>query len=79
MQQGIRMCKTDEDIWVQYYQLELLYALKLRVRRQVLGLTDPTGRGLSRLALTHTGAEVNWCCMCLEWCGMGMHIEAIFL
>ncbi|EFJ52487.1 hypothetical protein VOLCADRAFT_102982 [Volvox carteri f. nagariensis] len=42
MQQGIRMCKTDETIWVQYYHLELLYALKLRLRRRVLGLDDPS-------------------------------------
>ncbi|GLC41226.1 hypothetical protein PLESTB_001525000 [Pleodorina starrii] len=41
MQQGLRMCKTDETIWVQYYHLELLNALKLRVRRRVLGLDDP--------------------------------------
>ncbi|KXZ47086.1 hypothetical protein GPECTOR_38g323 [Gonium pectorale] len=41
MQQGIRMCKADETIWVEYYKLELLYALKLRVRRLVLGLDDP--------------------------------------
>lgn len=44
MQQGIRMCKTDENIWVQYYLLELLYALKLCMRRRVLGLVDSTGR-----------------------------------
>ncbi|KAG2432848.1 hypothetical protein HXX76_008581 [Chlamydomonas incerta] len=40
MQQGLRMCKADEDMWLQYYSLELLYALKLRVRRKVLGLDD---------------------------------------
>eukprot|EP00198_Chlamydomonas_reinhardtii_P001190 XP_001690525.1 predicted protein [Chlamydomonas reinhardtii] len=40
MQQGLRMCKADEDMWLQYYTLELLYALKLRVRRKVLGLDD---------------------------------------
>ncbi|KAG2501138.1 hypothetical protein HYH03_000955 [Edaphochlamys debaryana] len=40
MQQGIRMCRKEEAIWVAYYQMELLYALKLRVRRRVLGLDD---------------------------------------
>ncbi|GFR40073.1 hypothetical protein Agub_g616 [Astrephomene gubernaculifera] len=45
MQQGIRMCKQDEAIWVAYYRLELLYALKLRVRRKVLGLDDPAASG----------------------------------
>lgn len=38
MQQGIRMCKGDESIWVEYYRLELLYVAKLRARREVLGL-----------------------------------------
>ncbi|KAG2448877.1 hypothetical protein HYH02_006226 [Chlamydomonas schloesseri] len=40
MQQGLRICKADEEMWLQYYSLELLYALKLRVRRKVLGLDD---------------------------------------
>ena len=38
MQQGIRMCKGDESIWVEYYRLELLYVAKLLARREVLGL-----------------------------------------
>ncbi|PNH07975.1 U3 small nucleolar RNA-associated protein 6 [Tetrabaena socialis] len=43
MQQGIRMCRTEEAIWVQYYRLELLHALKLRVRRLVLGIDQLPG------------------------------------
>lgn len=34
----------DEDMWVEYYRLELLYVAKLRLRRELLGL-DVGGPG----------------------------------
>ncbi|GIL45686.1 hypothetical protein Vafri_2881 [Volvox africanus] len=59
MQQGIRMCKTDETIWVQYYQLEMLYALKLRVRRHILGLDDPVAEGVDEEIEDQSAAAVR--------------------
>lgn len=41
MQQGLRMCKQDETMWVEYFRMELMYVHKLRLRRKVLGLEDP--------------------------------------
>jgi hypothetical protein len=43
MQQGLRNCRKDEVMWLQYYHLELLYVLKLRARRRVLGLDEVAG------------------------------------
>lgn len=66
MQQGLRMCKADEDMWLQYYTLELLYALKLRVRRKVLGLDDLAAgergkmRGVGQVAWKGVGSTWPW-------------------
>ena len=35
MQQGLRMCKHDLDMWAEYVRMELLYVQKLRARREV--------------------------------------------
>lgn len=41
MQQGLRMCKHEEVMWVEYLRMELLYIERLRARRVVLGLDVP--------------------------------------
>jgi U3 small nucleolar RNA-associated protein 6 len=41
MQQGLRMCKHEEVMWVEYLRLELMYIQRLRERRVVLGLDVP--------------------------------------
>ena len=41
MQQGLRMCKHEEVMWVEYMRMELLYIQRLRARRQILGLDVP--------------------------------------
>ncbi len=43
MQRGLRMCKADTQLWVEYFRLELLYAHTLRARRKVLGIDAVQG------------------------------------
>ena len=43
MQRGLRMCKGDAQLWVEYFRLELLYAHTLRARRKVLGIDAAQG------------------------------------
>lgn len=40
MLRGLRTCKNSIDLWLEYFKMELLYALKLRKRREVLGLEE---------------------------------------
>eukprot|EP00890_Picochlorum_soloecismus_P003580 jgi/Picsp_1/4222/NSC_01731-R1_protein len=40
MQKGIRMCKNEKVLWVEYFRMELLYAARLAARRSVLGLDE---------------------------------------
>ncbi|CAG9460746.1 unnamed protein product [Pedinophyceae sp. YPF-701] len=40
MQRGLRNLPRNEDLWVEYFRFELLYAHKLRERRRLLGITD---------------------------------------
>ncbi|DBA99850.1 hypothetical protein WJX77_002505 [Trebouxia sp. C0004] len=40
MQRGLRMCKTSQQLWLEYFRMELMYAHKLRTRRRVLGIDD---------------------------------------
>lgn len=40
MQQGLRACKNDEGMWLEYFKMELLYVQKLRARRTVLGIDN---------------------------------------
>ncbi|KAK9837160.1 hypothetical protein WJX81_007266 [Elliptochloris bilobata] len=44
MQRGLRMCKGDVQLWVEYFRLELLYAHMLRARRKVLGIDAARGK-----------------------------------
>jgi U3 small nucleolar RNA-associated protein 6 len=43
MQRGLRLCKADAQLWVEYFRLELLYAHTLRTRRKVLGVDAARG------------------------------------
>ena len=40
MQRGLRFCKKDERMWIEYARLELIYISKIVGRRQILGLDD---------------------------------------
>lgn len=40
MQTGIRMCKDNASLWVEYFRMELLYAARLGARRKILGVDD---------------------------------------
>lgn len=38
MQRGLRFCKTDERLWVEYARLEMIYIAKIVGRRRILGV-----------------------------------------
>ncbi|EFJ19658.1 hypothetical protein SELMODRAFT_419083 [Selaginella moellendorffii] len=38
MQRGLRMCPHSEDLWLEYFRMELSYAQKLKSRMLVLGI-----------------------------------------
>ncbi|KAH8693035.1 putative rRNA processing protein Utp6 [Talaromyces proteolyticus] len=40
-QRGLRFCKTQRNMWVQYGKLECIYIAKLSARRRILGLDQP--------------------------------------
>jgi U3 small nucleolar RNA-associated protein 6 len=43
MQRGTRFCTTTRDLWIEYAKLEMIYLLKIAMRRRILGLdVDPT-------------------------------------
>lgn len=44
MQRGLRMCKDAPGLWHEYFRCELLYAMRLRERRRVLGIADAGAR-----------------------------------
>lgn len=45
MQRGLRMCKDTPALWHEYFRMELLYAMRLRERRRVLGIEDAVPSG----------------------------------
>lgn len=40
MQRGLRFCKNERNMWLQYAKLEMLYVAKIAARRQILGLDE---------------------------------------
>ncbi|KAL1303857.1 hypothetical protein AAFC00_000313 [Neodothiora populina] len=38
MQRGLRFCKREKQLWLEYTKLELIYLAKLDARREILGL-----------------------------------------
>lgn len=58
MQQGLRMCKNDPALWVEYFRMELLYAARLGARRQVLGLGDASIDDATKSLLSGAVAKI---------------------
>ena len=46
MQRGLRVCRGSQQLWVEYFRMELVYAQKLRLRRKILGIEAANGEGL---------------------------------
>lgn len=42
MQRGTRFCTTSRDLWIEYAKLEMIYLLKIAMRRKILGLDVDT-------------------------------------
>ncbi|KAI4298713.1 hypothetical protein L6164_032239 [Bauhinia variegata] len=42
MQEGLRICPTSEDLWVEYLRMELTYLNKLKARKVALGEDEGT-------------------------------------
>ncbi|KAL1334590.1 hypothetical protein HN51_063539 [Arachis hypogaea] len=42
MQEGLRVCPTSEDLWVEYLRMELVYLNKLKARKVALGEDEGT-------------------------------------
>ena len=42
MQNGLRMCPTSEDLWIEYLRMELTYLNKLKARKVALGEDEGT-------------------------------------
>ncbi|KAK3646840.1 U3 snoRNP protein [Elasticomyces elasticus] len=40
LQRGLRFCKDERKLWLEYLQLEMVYLAKLAARRQILGLDE---------------------------------------
>lgn len=40
MQRGLRFCKDERKLWLEYLKLEMVYLAKLAARRKVLGLDE---------------------------------------
>lgn len=40
MQQALRACKHDEQLWLEYFRMELLFARKLQLRHKLLGVRN---------------------------------------
>lgn len=38
MQRGLRFCKNERALWLQYAKLEMIYVVKIAARRKILGL-----------------------------------------
>lgn len=58
MQRGLRMCKNDPLLWLEYFRMELLYAGRLFARRKVLGLEENAMDNATRSLLSGAVAKV---------------------
>jgi U3 small nucleolar RNA-associated protein 6 len=45
MQRGLRFCKDERRLWLEYAKLEMVYLAKLAARRKILGLDEERGPG----------------------------------
>ena len=48
------MCKTSQQLWLEYFRMELMYAHKLRTRRRIMGADDSAGDILLYLCIQDT-------------------------
>ena len=44
MQRGLRFCKDEKRLWMEYVRLEMVYLAKLAARRKILGLDEERQR-----------------------------------
>ena len=58
MQKGIRMCKNEKVLWIEYFRMELLYAARLAARRSVLGLEESSLDEATKTLLSGEVAKV---------------------
>lgn len=65
MQRGLRMCKDTPALWHEYFRMELLYAMRLRERRRVLGIEDAGVHLSSGGACDVRGTAM--CCKHMHW------------
>lgn len=64
MQRGLRMCKGSQQLWLEYFRMELMYAHKLRARRRILGLDALPGESCTLNASNITAALHAEICNC---------------
>lgn len=38
LQRGLRFCKSSQELWLEYFRLELIYITKITARRRILGV-----------------------------------------
>jgi U3 small nucleolar RNA-associated protein 6 len=62
LQRGLRFCKRERSLWIEYARLECIYIAKIAARRRILGLEGRKGReavddGEDMLALPSITAE----------------------
>ncbi|XP_076072744.1 U3 small nucleolar RNA-associated protein 6 homolog [Mytilus galloprovincialis] len=58
LQQGIRYLTNSQQLWLEYFRMELLYAEKLRQRRSVLGIDEEEADKVADTVLEGFVAEV---------------------
>ena len=58
MQRGLRFCKQDERLWVEYARLEMIYIAKIVGRRRILGLDREADDSRSGKALDEGNGDV---------------------
>lgn len=48
MQRGLRFCKDERKLWLEYMRLEMVFLAKLAARRKVLGLDEATNESVMK-------------------------------
>lgn len=51
MQRGLRFCKKEKMMWLEYAKLEMLYVAKLNARQTILGLTGQQPKKAEKLLM----------------------------
>ena len=58
MQRGLRFCKEEKRLWIEYVRLEMVYLAKLAARRKILGLHEERKRDGDGAEKKDEGADV---------------------